>query len=172
MDWNELQRYIESQVKEALRQTAIEVEQIIKKYIKRVWYDAYTPKAYTRTYDYLNSLTVSKVKTVAPGRYEIDIYFDTSKIKPRPSDGVGRWPSHQNVYTGKSFAEYLPEWIEYGKLSSIYPFSTKTGGQPMTSAFKELKHTQFHLKRIQSILNSKGIFIQITGYTELKKMSK
>ena len=167
MDFNQMQRYIEAQAKEALRITGMEIEAIIKKYIKTIWYDAYTPKAYTRTYDYLNSLTVSPVKTIGVGQYEINIYFDTSKIRQRPSDGHGRWAAHTNVTNGASFAEALPGWIEWGRLSSIYPFASKTGGQPMTTAFEEIRNTKYHVKRIQSILANKGIFVGVVGYEKL-----
>lgn len=169
MDFNELQRYIESQAKEALRVVGFEIEAIIKKYIKRLWYDrTFNNKhQYTRTYDYINSLTVSPVKTIAQGRYEITIYFDTSKIKMLPPDAPGRWSRHVDITGGTSKADMIPEWIEYGQNSSIYSYK---GAYPMTHALDEIRETQFHIKRIQAILASKGISVGVTGYANLKKM--
>jgi hypothetical protein len=169
LDFSEIQKHMELQAKEALRVVGLEIEAIIKKYIKRLWYDrTFNNKhQYTRTYDYINSLTVSPVKTIASGQYEITIYFDTNKIKPREPDGLDRWSSHQNITNGQSSAQFIPEWIEYGQKSKIYSYA---GAYPMTHALEEIRQTQFHIRRIQSILASKGIIVGVTGYVKLKRM--
>ena len=67
-------RHIEKNISNSLHYIALEVEKIMKEYIMKHLYNAYTPEDYTRTYDYINSLRIKKVNKTNSG-YQVEIYF-------------------------------------------------------------------------------------------------
>lgn len=151
--------YVEKNMKFALQEVAYEIEEIIKNYIIERLYNTYTPSSYTRTYDYINSLTVDKVEFTDDG-YQVFIYFDTKKIRPLPPDEVGRWSRHQSITDGTDVSDLIPYFIEYGTHGSLWD---REGIYAIENIEKELLQTKLHLKKIVSILQSRGFNVKIVN---------
>lgn len=161
-DLKRVMQYLERHVKFSLEEVAKIVEEEIKDYIKRNLYDKYEPQAYTRTYDYINSLTIRKAKKVGNG-YAVEIFFDTDKIMPRPPDGKGRWSSHSSITSynrgggGDDVSDMIPLWLEYGH-DGIW---SRDGIYSMENTKKIMEQTKYHLHEIVKILKSRGINAEI-----------
>ena len=154
-DLDSLYRHLEKIVKVSVQQVALEIEKIIKDYIKKNLYDTYTPTHYVRTYDYINSLTVSKV--VQEGNvFSCMLYFDSNKIIPRETE-KGLWNQHM-TQDGRPTNEFIAEWIESGGSGSKY---ARKPIHVMENVTRELKSTKFHIQEIKKILSSNGFQITI-----------
>lgn len=162
-DLKRMLQYAERHMKFALEEVAKIVEEEIKDYIKHNLYDAYSPTHYTRTYDYINSLTVGKVKKEGSG-YTIEIFFDTDKIYPQPPDGVGRWSRHSSITSynnggsGDDVSDMIPIWIEYGTSGSLWD---RDGIYSMENTKKIMEQTKYHLHEIKKVLEKRGFKIDI-----------
>ena len=73
-------RYAEKQIQDSLRLISLEVEKMMKDYIIKALYNAYQPKDYLRSMNYINSLTVKRVSKNSAGELETEIFFDPNKI--------------------------------------------------------------------------------------------
>lgn len=157
-DLNSLFRYINKNIATSLREVALEVEQIIKDYIMKELYNSYSPTSYTRTYDFVNSLRVSKVIPDGNG-YSVQLYFDTDAIYSRDSDGAGRWSSHQNITDGTDQSKNIPLFLEEGVSGSLWD---RDGIHSMWHTKTELEQNRRHVKKLMDILKSKGFNVTIT----------
>ena len=163
-DLERMLKYIEKHMKFALEDVAKMVEEEIKDYVMRNLYNIDSPTAYTRTYDYINSLTVSKVKQNADGGYTVEIFFDTDKIMPQPPDGEGRWSRHSSITSyngggsGDDVSDMIPVWLEYGTNGGLFD---RDGIYAMENTKKIMEETKYHLYEIKKILEKKGFKIEI-----------
>lgn len=162
-DLKRVMQHLEKHVKFSLEEVAKIVEGEIRDYIKRNLYDKYSPTHYTRTYDYINSLTIRKAKKVGDG-YSVEIFFDTDKIMPRPSDGAGRWSRHSSITSysgggsGDDVSDMIPIWMEYGTNGSLWD---RDGIYTMENTKKIMEQTKYHLHEIKKILEKRGFTIKI-----------
>ncbi len=155
--------YVEKHAKFALEEVAKTVEEIIKEYILENLYNAYEPKAYTRTYNYINSLTIDKVKKEGNG-YSVKLFFDTAKIFPQPPDDLGRWSRHSSITSyganrmPDDISDMIPLWMEYGVKGSLWD---RDGIYSMENAKKTMEETKYHLKKIKEVLEGRGFKVEI-----------
>lgn len=158
-DLQKMMKYVEKHVKFALEDVAKVVEEEIKYYVKTNLYDDYEPSAYTRTYDYINSLTVKKANKIDNG-YEVELFFDTDKIFPRPPDGLGRWSRHSSITSyntggsGDDVSHMIPHWLEYGVSGSLWD---RDGIYSMENTKEIMEQTKYHLHEIVKALGKRGI---------------
>lgn len=152
-DLNSLFRYINKNVSKSLEQVGLEVEEIIKDYIMENLYNEYSPTSYTRSFDFINSLRISKVTPSSNGGYEVKLYFDTDAIHPRDADGENRWSGHQSITNGEDVSELIPLWIEEGVTGSLWD---RDGIHSMWHTKTELEQNKKHIKKLVQILKSKG----------------
>ena len=108
-DLQRMLQYAEKQVQDSLRLISLEVEKMMKDYIIQALYNAYQPKDYLRSMNYINSLTVKKVTKNGTGGLETEIFFDPDKIFSREMEGE-YWNQHMSVngdssWGGKSISE-------------------------------------------------------------------
>lgn len=161
-------QHLEKHVKFSLEEVAKIVEEEIKDYVMKNLYNEYTPTHYTRTYDYINSLTVKKARKEGNG-YAVEIFFDTDKIYPRPPDGdgkggLGRWSRHSSITSyngggsGDDMSDMIPLWIEEGVSGSLYD---RDGIYTMENTKKIMEQTKYHLHAIKAILEKKGFKVEI-----------
>lgn len=75
-----------------------------------LWYYAYSPSDYTRTYELLNSIE-GKVRKNGKGNYSIEVFFDDSKINSQITNKG--WNSHAG-FTGDEFTKGLISGIIHG----------------------------------------------------------
>jgi len=171
---NDLKKLLEFQVgkhiKFALGEVAKKVEQVVKDYVMENWYNAYTPTQYTRTYEFINSLTISKVEELGNGQYSVVLFFDTNKIYPSAPDGIGRWSRHASITEvewdggtprlNDDVSDWIPYWISEGQNSPIYGAlhdDRFKGIKIPENVKKKVEETSIHLKEISRILRAKGI---------------
>ena len=74
-DLKRMLQYIEKQTQDSLRLISLEVEKMMKDYIIKALYNAYQPKDYLRSMNYINSLTVKKVTKNSTGELESEIFY-------------------------------------------------------------------------------------------------
>lgn len=163
-DFNNLEslyHYLNVQIQDSLRLVAEQVEDILKEYVMQNWYnrpDFNPSNRYTRTYEYINSITVDKVSIDANGNYYVTLYFDTNKIRPYPSDGAGRWSRHESITDGEDVSEHIPLWIEEGNNpNGGHPIYEYPGAHPVRDTKEYLQSTNYHVNKIIEILKEKGI---------------
>ncbi len=167
-DLKKVLKYAERHVKFALEEVAKVVEKEIKNYIMVNLYNKYEPKYYTRTYNYINSLSVKKAKKVDNG-YVVEIFFDTDKIMPLPPDGdgengLGRWSRHSSITSylnggsGDDMSDMIPLWMEYGVVGSLWD---RDGIYSIENNIAIMKKTKYHLDEIKKVLESRGIKVEI-----------
>jgi len=156
-NWNSLVKYIESNIVISLEKIGEEIKSVLRHELLTTWYQTYTPQYYERTNMLIDSITVSKAKKVLGG-YEVEIYFDESKILPMPSD-KGMFPAHMNItdganmYGGMSYGELLPLWIEKGQRSKIHSY---TGVHMVERTVNWVKEDNYLKTRMIEILQNKG----------------
>lgn len=154
---NKLFSHINKQIEKSMTGVGEEARKILSDYMEREWYNSYSPSNYERSWELLNSISVSSPKKIS-NTWQVEIYFDTTKIHPY-STPDGEWNKHMSLngdtsYNGKSISEWLIEWIEYGQNSPIYSWD----GVHMISYTKaELMFTKKHLNRIMDELQKQGI---------------
>lgn len=87
----QLKRFILSKCQSAIIKAQEKVYRIIDLHIRR-FYDDYDPVMYERTYQLMNSLVKSNIRSTGDG-YEAEVYFDLSSI----GYDTGRQPSGEQV---------------------------------------------------------------------------
>jgi hypothetical protein len=158
-DLNQMFAYMNDQLIIAMEKTAEEVQQIMQDYIQSNLYDSYQPSEYIRTYDYLNSLSVKKVRK-ENGWNVVEIFFDPEKIKQNEVEGF--WNQHMSAYgyrewKGTQINELIPMWLEEGVESPLF---SRKGIHVVDETIKELEQTKIHLQKIKEILLQKGIQVE------------
>lgn len=117
---NDLMKFIKRTTRYPLEQVAHKVEDILKQYILDNWYGRMTPSDYSRSYQFINSLTIKPTQEINDG-WQIEIYFDNEKIMPMYADDDRYWNKHMSVY-GEDVSDDIPFFIEYGNNSPIYEY--------------------------------------------------
>jgi hypothetical protein len=141
--------YINKNIQTKLPQLTQQIEQTIKDYIMERHY-SWQPSDYSHTYQYVNSLTVSKIRESSDG-YEVELYFDTSKIQPLPHDEDRRWNKHMDMY-GNPVNEFIPLWLEEGTNN---PYYSHPGNHAIRDTYEEFKNGKA-VKELLILLKSKG----------------
>jgi predicted RNA binding protein YcfA (HicA-like mRNA interferase family) len=148
-------RYAKRTTRYPLEQVARKIEDILKQYIMDEWYGRMNPEDYSRTYNFVNSISVKPTQEIKDG-WMVEIYFDNEKIFPEYADEDRTWNKHMSVY-GEDVSDYIPEWIERGNNSPIYNYKGVHMMQntfeycekyniPIKEMIKELKKYGFNVK--------------------------
>lgn len=154
----ELMKMIELQVISNLSKIGEEVKSYLRTTLLNDWYHSYMPTHYERTNMLIDSLTVSPVKKLG-NTFQVEIYFDENKIVPVPTSTVGMFPAHMNItdgssdYSGMSYGELLPLWIEEGQHSSIHSY---TGIHMVERTVDWIKEDNYLKVRMKELLEAKG----------------
>lgn len=159
-DLKSLFSYINKNLKFSLQEVGQQVEQIIKDYIMEHLYNAYTPSDYSRTYDFINSLSVKKVQQSNNG-YIVELFFDTNRIISYEVEDR-YWNQHMNIdgsdtWNGEKINEWIPIWLEKGVSGSLWD---RDGIDSMKNVKNELEATGKHIKMIVDILKKKGFKVE------------
>lgn len=155
-NYNDLFKYINRQIAIGLQKTSYEVEKIIKKYIMEKLYNSYQPFQYGRTYDFINSLKVDKVKFDG-NEHHVKIYYDTSRIIPNYTKGMFYNP--HTDYKGNPTNELIPLWIEEGTKKDGKNFFPRTGLYSMKYTVNYLESTHKFKSNMIKYLKQQGIKI-------------
>lgn len=149
---SELEVILHKQIIEILNKVGNEVKGVLKNELKKRWYNNFEPQQYERTFQLLNSISLSPLK-VTSNIYEVKVYYDTSKIVPMDGTAENPWSRHQSIVTGAPSNEMLPEWIENGQHSSIFSF---IGVHPVEGTYEWLKDDNYILNRFKELLRDRG----------------
>lgn len=152
---HDLMKHVKKVTRYPMEQVAYKVEEILKDYIMREWYSRMEPLDYSRTYEFINSLTISPTKEISDG-WNIEIYFDPSKIHAMPADEDRSWNKHMSV-SGEDVSENIMFYIEYGNNSPLYKYEgihmvkntieyCKTNKIPIKEMINELRKHGFQVK--------------------------
>jgi hypothetical protein len=145
--------YLQKSLKPSLAELSLQIEEIIKKYIMDRQY-GWNPKYYFRTYDYINSLTISKIVESGNG-YEVELFFDTNKIIPRTVKG--NWNQHEDFW-GNPTSEFIPLWLEEGSPNN--PYFQHPGNHAVRDALNEFKNGKA-IRELQMFLKKRGFNCKI-----------
>ena len=144
--------YLETHVVISLERIGEELKGVLRNNVRLLWYERdYTPTHYTRTYELIDSITVSKAKKVGNG-YEVMIYFDTDKINPYPASD-GEWSKHQSITTGTDVSVYIPLWADQGQNSPLFSYE---GVGFMKETIDWIKEDEYLKNRMIELLVMKG----------------
>lgn len=150
-------KYVESNVVVDLEAIGEKIKNILRENVKKLWYERnYTPTHYTRTFELIDSITVSQARKINKG-YEVVIYFDPDKINPYPAEN-GEWSKHESITTGTNIAPYLPLWIEEGQNSPLFSYE---GVHPVKTTKEYLRQNQYIIREMAKLLEAKGFKVII-----------
>lgn len=160
-NFKDLIAYLENQLPISLELIGEEIKEMLRNNIQQLWYDQYQPQYYTRTYEYINSLRVSKAKKIGNG-YEVEIYFAYDLIQPYPAEN-GEWSKHESIVNGQDVSAAIPHYVEYGNNSSLFNLeSVHPGGLHIVEDMKNwLRQYDFLRKQIAIFLGEKGFVCSI-----------
>lgn len=154
----DLESYLMECIRIAVDIAANKAVDFLAQYIIDNWYDAYTPKKYKRTYDFLNS--ASKTETTVSGRKGNSvvcmIYFDRDKIIPKYYG-----PKELNPHAGRdgsSIADSIPRMIEQG---FWFYGRGKTEGLGSMEATIDMLERDFH-KMVEKELRKMGLPLTVS----------
>lgn len=158
---NQLNAYLNKQLESVLLQVGQEVKKIIEGYIQDRLYDSYQPFQYSRTYDFLNSLTVKKPYPLNGG-YAVEVYFDTDKIRQAIVED-SKWNQHMSydgsdTWNGVKVNKLIPYFMEYGVEGSLWD---RDGIYAVRDTIVTLEETKLHVKELGKLLKQKGFSIKI-----------
>lgn len=167
-NFKDMFKYIEKNVVDVMDDVGEEVKKIIEKYIMENVYKNYSPTHYSRTFEYLDSLSISDIQKEKNG-YSITLFFDTDKIHPYYPDKPGNWSSHMSITSvaqsprskgyggGNDKSEMIPYWIEFGVTGSLWD---REGAYPVQFTKNELYQTKKHVKKLKELLEKKGFKVK------------
>lgn len=157
---NDLFKHIENDIVLSLGVVAEDIRKILRDYIEKEVYKAYSPFEYDRSYELLNCLDITDVKKIG-NKYSFSIYFNTDKINMSDVDGF--WNQHKSVYEyetwhGMPINELIPWFIESGTKNSVWD---RKGINSIEYVKERLERTDEHLRTIEKILRTKGYQVNI-----------
>ena len=160
-DLKRMLQYAEKQVQDSLRLISLEVEKMMKDYIIKALYNAYQPKDYLRSMNYINSLTIRKVSKNSAGELETEIFFDPDKIFSREMEGE-YWNQHMSVngdtsWGGRQISEWIPIFIERGVSGSLWD---RDGIEVVDTILKELNSNSRYKTMMMNQLRRKGFKVE------------
>ena len=158
-DLNRVFKHIERVVQINIPEVMQKIKEVLADYIWTNWYNriGFSPSAYTRTYDYINSIDISRVERRGDGQISASIFFDTSKIRPLPPAFPGEWGIHQGL-SGQDVSAAIPYFIEYGNASSLYSYS---GVAPVSNTKKIVQQRKIHTTALAEALRRAGFVVTI-----------
>lgn len=162
-DYDKLFDYLDEAVDDSLEDLAELFRQTLYKFVNENFYGAYEPQLYQRTWDVLNSISVSK-KYKEDGMLTVDVFFDISKIHARVStfyvpENLPRYNHHidRNGNPVNDIIVFiLNEGYHYGKNNNKF----RQGGRFLEAMENWSKNKKNWLWKLKILLNSKGIEIE------------
>ena len=123
--WSGLLKYLDKSVEKSMWKIGEEIRKVLKFNVQQHWYNNYTPTAYDRTMQVLDSIKVKGVNKLTSG-YSVEIGFDYDMIAPASSI-TGNWNNHMSLdgstsYQGKSIGELLVGWMDKGQHSAAHSY--------------------------------------------------
>ena len=163
-DYNDLFNYLDESINNSLDELAELFKQTLFTFVKENFYDVYEPELYKRTWEVLNSISLSQ-KYQEGGMTTIDIFFDTSKIHPKLSTfpipkGMRRYHHHIDISgnpTNDIIVYILNDGYRFGQSNS----KIRKSGKFLQAIDKWSKNKHNWLWKLKEILNTKGIDIEI-----------
>lgn len=124
--WSGLLKHLDKTVEKSMWKIGEEIKEVLKFNVQQHWYNNYTPSAYDRTFQVLDSIKVKNVNKILNG-YQVEIGFDYDMIAPASSIN-GNWDNHMSLdgstsYEGKSIGELLVGWMDKGQHSSVFSYT-------------------------------------------------
>lgn len=156
--YKELFKVINQNIQLSLEQVGKQVQKMVKDYILEELYRNHQPTEYDRTFEFLNSVSVSKVDEITKGKYTVQIYFDLNKIFPMEiSDST--WNQHMDIWgNSQVFEERLILWLEQGTKKGLYP---REGIHSMETIREDLARSKEYVQMIKEFLEKKGFQVEL-----------
>ena len=149
----ELNAYAKKQMENIARTKLNDkIIKLLREYVIAKVYHARFPVDYKRTYELLNSITASDIKSDGNG-FSCSIYFDADKINQSPH-GV-----HMSIYGyeidkkyNEPINEMLPYYLNYGTDSPVFSFPEANF---LEETYKHLNNGSFRQELI-AVLKQRG----------------
>jgi len=154
-DFNSLMKHLENNILLDIQKIGEEVKNVLRNNVRVLFYERngmnWTPENYTRTYELIDSITVSPVNKIG-NKYKLSVYFDDNKIHPYKVSG--EWSAHESVVTEENISKNLPFYMEYGNQSSLYSYEPDS--PPVETTIKDLKDDNYIKTRLKELLEMQG----------------
>jgi len=161
--WSQFTKVYNNIMNESLPKIGEKIAEVLKQYVEDNWYSV-EPEIYKRTFEVLNSITVSKIDRPNKDTWSIFIFFDGQKINPNYStfpvpDGVIRFNHHMSLdgstkYSGNTIGEWVVYWMNYGQNSTKCSYE---GVHFLEDTVKFTKRDKIHIKEIEKVLRASGL---------------
>lgn len=146
----QLNKYITKCLKKCMSELGQKYKDVLVDYIDEKWYSDHTPNpaSYKRTKDFINSATFKLTGNQNDG-YDVEIYFDTSKIHPEiRKKGFN---AHASI-RGKDVSSLIPIFIDKGVNSEVHSYDGIEWSNFIEGYIKEN-----YLKDIKKLMKKYGI---------------
>lgn len=155
--FKQLEQVLLQKIALSVEEIGKQIKEMLRKNVQELWYErSYTPTHYTRTFELIDSITVTEAKRVPDG-YQVVIYFDTDKIHPYPPAKPREWPRHQSVTDGADVSFYIPWWVEFGQKSPLFSYE---GVHAMEKTKEEVIDDEWIKQRIKEVLGVRGFIVK------------
>ncbi len=155
--FSQLDQVLNQNIALLVKEIGEHIKDMLRKNVDELWYKrGYTPTHYTRTFQLINSITVTDVKKVPEG-YQVVIFFDPDKIHPHPPAKPREWPRHQSVTDGADVSFYIPWWVEFGQKSPLFSYE---GVHAMEKTKEEVIDDEWIKQRIKEVLGVRGFIVK------------
>jgi hypothetical protein len=156
-------KFLENDIEKGLREVAIVISGKLQDFLQKNWYNAHTPQSYERTYQLINSVSISDVEDNG-NAFEVKVFFDSNKMNPIPAPSADMFPSYTNVtngdtyWNGVSLSILVPYFVEQGQSSSIHSYK---GVGSVEKTIKWARSGKFLSKAVKESLQKSGISVEI-----------
>lgn len=118
--FNDAKKYIEKNVfPDLVHNIAMETASDLKDNIELTIYRSRQPRAYKRTLQFLDAVTVQDAEIYRGRITRASVSIDPNKLRPVPGEN-GNWPSHMSVVTKEPFRTGLIDVLNDGTWAGLY----------------------------------------------------
>lgn len=154
--YNELEKYILSKSQVAIKLAQDKVANIINHFLTQ-YYNEFSPLFYLRTYQLLNSLVKTDIKSTGNG-WVAEVYFDLSALdySIRVVPIQFPWADHHSTFHRKEWTGANDAWVLETAMTGELPHGGAYGGTAIwTESMKEL--TKGKIEILKKALIDAGI---------------
>lgn len=159
-NYDDLFNYLDKQLDNSLEDLAEIFKEVLYKFVKEKFYDVYTPVLYKRTWEVLNSITVSK-KHKENNLTTVDVFFDINKIQSHPSsfyvpENLPRLHHHMDM-NGNPTNDIIVFLLNDGW--KMYNGQKRQGGKFLQAIDDWSRNKNNWINELNQLLKNKGIIV-------------
>jgi len=140
--WNDVFKKMTPVVNNVVKEASEQINLLLREYLYDLWYEMNVNYEYVRTYELINSISVSELKGLGKNGATATVFFDSSKLNHNRVEG-NPWGQHESM-DGSPIGYILASWIDQGTSGS--PYYNFDGVNYVKATMENLKEIQSGLE--------------------------